>query len=66
MKYAHYNATEHSRLMEVAKARAHQLRTQAVTHFWNEAGLASRRALKVAIRLVHTRVRPAPACRPGV
>lgn len=66
MKYAHYNATEHSRLMEVAKARAHQLRTQAVAHFWNEAGLAWRRALKVATRLTHTRVPPAPACRPGV
>ena len=66
MKYAHYNATEHGRLMEVAKARAHQLRTQAVTHFWNEAGLASRRALKVAIRLVHRLVSRAPACRPGV
>ena len=65
MKYAHYNATEHSRLIEVAKARAHQLRTQAVTHFWSEAGLASHRALKTATRLVHSRVRPAPACRQG-
>ena len=66
MKHDHDNAPAHSRLMKAAKARVHQLRTQAITYFWNEAGQALRRALKVATRFMHGRERPAQPSRQGV
>ena len=66
MKHDNHNATVHSHLMAAAKVRAHQLRTQAITHFWNEAGRALGRALKAATGVMYGRVRRAQACSQGV
>lgn len=44
---------EYNRLMETAKKRASELRDEAATELWNDAGEAARRALRAATRLAH-------------
>lgn len=55
----HYSATDYSRLMDAAKERATQLRSEAVKDFWNETSLAGGRALRSANRLAHSLARHA-------
>lgn len=55
----HDSSTEYNRLMDSAKARALQLRSEAVEDFWNETGYAARRALRTANRFAHSLARHA-------
>lgn len=55
----HYSATDYNRLMDAAKARALQLRSEAVEDFWNETSHAAGRALRAANRLAHSLARHA-------
>ncbi|MHB1198296.1 MAG: hypothetical protein ACYCZ6_01810 [Polaromonas sp.] len=59
----HDSATEYNhRLMDAAKARAAQLRSEAIEGFWNETGHAAGRALRAANRLAHSLARHARLC----
>jgi hypothetical protein len=46
--------TEYNRLMETAKKRALQLRSDAIDDFWSGAGDGARQALRSATRLAHS------------
>ncbi|MBC7602885.1 MAG: hypothetical protein H7255_09530 [Ramlibacter sp.] len=54
---------EYNRLLETAKKRAAELRSEAVNNFWDGAGDAAQRAMRAAARLAvslarHQRARP--------
>lgn len=51
------HATEYNRMMETAKKRAGELRSEAVGDFWLGAGGTARRALRSASRLAHSLAR---------
>ena len=51
--------TEYNRLMETAKKRASQLRSDAIDDFWTGAGEGARHALRTATRLAHSIARHA-------
>ena len=48
------NALEYNRMMETAKKRASELRTEAIGDFWSGAGEAAGRAIRSATRLAHS------------
>lgn len=47
------------RLLDGAKARAAQLRQEAIAEFWSDSGDAARKALRSAQRLAHSLARHA-------
>ena len=51
------NAHEYNSLMDAAKARAHELRDEALQELWNETGDATRRMVRAANRLAHSLAR---------
>jgi hypothetical protein len=53
------DVTEYNRLMDAAKARAHQLRSEAVADFWNDAGHGAQRAWRSAKRYARSLARHA-------
>lgn len=46
------DATTHARLYELAKARAHQLRHEAITAFWRSVATAVQRAAAACTRAI--------------
>ena len=54
-----YSKAEHEFLMQAAKARANELRDQAIGEFVVAAGDQARRALRAANRLAHSLARHA-------
>jgi len=58
MNYLNHPA-EYNRLMETARKRAAELRSDAINDFWSDAGTAARRALRSATRLAHSIARHA-------
>lgn len=46
------DATTHARLYELAKARAHQLRQEAITAFWRSVANAVQRAAAACTRAI--------------
>ena len=51
--------TEYNRMMETARKRASELRSEAIDDFWSGAGAAARRALRSATRLANNMARHA-------
>ena len=51
------HAAEYNRMMETAKKRAAELRSEAIDDFWADAGAAARRALRSATRLAQSLAR---------
>ena len=58
MNHVH-NASEHDHLMDAAKARAHELRDEALQDVWTGTGDAARGVLRAANRLAHSLARHA-------
>ena len=55
MNYRYFlDTTEHYALMDAAKARANELRDEALNAFWNDAGERARRALRAASRFAYS------------
>jgi hypothetical protein len=54
-----YSKAEHAFLLQAAKARANELREQAIDDFFAAAGDGARRALRAANRFAHSLVRHA-------
>lgn len=58
MGYRYFvDTTEHYALMDAAKARANELRDEALDAMWNEAGERIRLALRAANRFAHSLAR---------
>lgn len=54
------DATTHARRYELAKARAQQLRQEAVTAFWRSVATAVQRGASASVRTLAARMRPLP------
>ena len=48
------HAAEYNRMMETAKKRSSELRSEAIDEFWTGAGDAALRAIRSATRLAHS------------
>ncbi len=64
--YPSITPTEYARLMDAAKRQANGLRDQAISDFWQQAGVGTRHALRSTIRLVRSLPRHAKSAQQQV